>query len=49
MVRNGDDEMALRSVLEYMYGDCDYTYTCCSKDDVYCLYGVEVIDEPVCE
>lgn len=44
-----DVEMALRSALEYKYGDCDYTYTCCSKDGVYCLYDVEVIDEPVYE
>lgn len=44
-----DADMALRSALEYKYGDCDYTYTCCSKDGIYCLYDVEVIDEPVCE
>lgn len=41
-----DSGMALCSALEYIYGDCDYTYTCCSKDGVYCLYDVEVIDEP---
>lgn len=44
-----DAEMALRSVLEDKYGDCDYTYTCCSKDGVYCLYDVDVIDKPVHE
>lgn len=44
-----DSEMALCSALEYMYGDCVYTYTCCSKDGVYCIYDIEVIDEPFCE
>lgn len=45
-----DADMALCSAFEYKYGDCDYTYMCCSKDGVYCLYDVEVIDdEPVYE
>ena len=41
--------MALRAALEYKYDDCDYTYTCCSEDSVYCMYDVVVIDDPVYE
>ena len=49
VVSADDSGMALCSALEYMYGDCDYTYTCCSKDGVYCIYDVEVVDEPFWE
>ncbi len=44
-----DAEAALREVLEYVYGDCDFDYVCISDDNGWYIYDVEVIDEPFYE
>lgn len=44
-----DAEAALREILEYVYGDCDFEYECLSECDGWHIYNVKVIDEPVYE
>lgn len=38
-------EMALRGVLEYLYGDCDFDYVCRYKVSDWYIYDVEIIDD----
>ena len=44
-----DAEAALREVLEYVYGDCDFDYVCLRECDGWHMYNVKVIDDPVYE
>lgn len=44
-----DAEAALREVLEYVYGDCDFDYVCIREDNGWHIYDVKVIDDPVYE
>ena len=44
-----DAEAALREVLDYVYGDCDFDYVCIREDDSWHIYNVKVIDDPVYE
>lgn len=42
----GDVETVLRGILEFIYGDCDFNYVCCYESEGWCVYDVEVIDDP---
>lgn len=45
-IHNADDaEEALRVVLEYEYGDCDWVYECSFKGSACCVYDVTVVDD----
>ena len=44
-----DAEAALREILEYVYGDCDFDYVCLRGCDGWHIYNVKVIDDPVYE
>ena len=38
-------DTALREILEYVYGDCDFNYVCHYKVGIWYVYDVEVIDD----
>jgi hypothetical protein len=40
-------EAALREVLDYVYGDCDFDYVCLRECDGWHIYNVKVIDDLV--